>query len=202
MSLSPPPPTLSLSGLCVTASISIVKHELLEVTRPLKAAERNPRPRRPQKAAERKPQAAEASESGGMRTKGRGDLRKRRNEDSMPRRPQKAAEREATEASESGGRRGHRGPRKWRNESPRPRRPQKAAEREATEASKSGGTRTQGRGGLRRDKFKSLLIFSPSFLQLYCVNGISPMGNSGCLPRRKPTATESLCPTYDACWVS
>ena len=28
------------------------------------------------------------------------------------------------------------------------------------------------------------------FLQLYCPDGISPMGNSGCLPRGKPSATE------------
>ena len=31
--------------------------------------------------------------------------------------------------------------------------------------------------------------------------GISPMGNSGCLPRGKPDATESRYPTYGACWV-
>ena len=38
-------------------------------------------------------------------------------------------------------------------------------------------------------------------LQLYCPNGISPMGNSGCLPRGNPAATESRYPTYGACWV-
>ena len=42
------------------------------------------------------------------------------------------------------------------------------------------------------------LFFSP---QLYCPKGISPMGNSGCLPRGKPAATESRYPTYGACWV-
>ena len=44
--------------------------------------------------------------------------------------------------------------------------------------------------------FLLLLFF---FLQLYCPSGISPMGNSGCLPRRKPVATESCYPTYGAC---
>ena len=37
------------------------------------------------------------------------------------------------------------------------------------------------------------------FLQLYCPNGISPMGNLGCFPRGKPAATESRYPAYDAC---
>ena len=39
------------------------------------------------------------------------------------------------------------------------------------------------------------------FLQLYCPSGISPMGNSGCLPRAKPAATEWRYPAYGACWV-
>ena len=39
------------------------------------------------------------------------------------------------------------------------------------------------------------------FLQPYCPNGISSMGNSGCFPRGKLAATESRYPTYDACWV-
>ena len=34
------------------------------------------------------------------------------------------------------------------------------------------------------------------FLQLYCPNGISPMGNSGCFPRGKPAATGSCYQTY------
>ena len=37
--------------------------------------------------------------------------------------------------------------------------------------------------------------------QLYCPNRISPIGNSGCLPRGKPATTESRYPTYGACWV-
>ena len=39
------------------------------------------------------------------------------------------------------------------------------------------------------------------FLRLYCPNGISPTGNSGCFPWGKPAATESRYPTYGACWV-
>ena len=42
-------------------------------------------------------------------------------------------------------------------------------------------------------------LFSPYFLQLYCPNGISPMGKWGYFPQEKPAATES---TYCACWVS
>ena len=38
-------------------------------------------------------------------------------------------------------------------------------------------------------------------MQPFCPNEISPMGNSGCLPRGKPAATESRYPTYGACWV-
>ena len=44
-------------------------------------------------------------------------------------------------------------------------------------------------------------LFTSHFLQLYCPNGISPMGNSGCLPWGKPAGTESRYPTYGACWV-
>ena len=36
---------------------------------------------------------------------------------------------------------------------------------------------------------------------MYCPNGISPMGNSGCFPRGKPAAAESRYATYGACWV-
>ena len=43
--------------------------------------------------------------------------------------------------------------------------------------------------------------FTFYFLRLYCPNGISPMGNSGCLPLGKPAATESRYPSYGACWV-
>ena len=39
------------------------------------------------------------------------------------------------------------------------------------------------------------------FLQLYCPSGISPMGNSGCLPWGKPAMTHSRNPSYGACWV-
>ena len=38
-------------------------------------------------------------------------------------------------------------------------------------------------------------------VQLFCPSGISPMGNSGCLPWGKPAATESHYPTSGACWV-
>ena len=40
-----------------------------------------------------------------------------------------------------------------------------------------------------------------TILQLYCLDGISPMGTSGWLLRGKPAATESRYPTYSACWV-
>ena len=33
-------------------------------------------------------------------------------------------------------------------------------------------------------------------LQIYCPNGISPMGNSGCISQGKPAAIESRYPTY------
>ena len=46
-----------------------------------------------------------------------------------------------------------------------------------------------------------LKIKKINFLQLYCPNGICPMGNSGCFPQGKPAATESRYPTYCACWV-
>ena len=39
------------------------------------------------------------------------------------------------------------------------------------------------------------------FLRLYCPNGNSLMGNSGCLLREKPAATESRYPTHGAYWV-
>ena len=44
-------------------------------------------------------------------------------------------------------------------------------------------------------------LFTFHFLHLYFPNGISPMGNSGCLPRGKPAAAESRYPTYGACWA-
>ena len=47
----------------------------------------------------------------------------------------------------------------------------------------------------------TVLSTNKILLQLYCPNGISPMGNSGCLPQGKPAATESCYPTYFACWV-
>ena len=40
-----------------------------------------------------------------------------------------------------------------------------------------------------------------NFFLLYCPIGISPMGKSGCFPRRKPDATESRHPYYGAYWV-
>ena len=46
--------------------------------------------------------------------------------------------------------------------------------------------------------FVLLLLY---FFQLYCPNGISPMGNLGCFPQGKPAATELCYPTYCACWV-
>ena len=49
--------------------------------------------------------------------------------------------------------------------------------------------------------FNFFFFFTFYFLQLYCPNGISPMGNSGCFPRRKPAATESRYPVYCTCWV-
>ena len=56
-------------------------------------------------------------------------------------------------------------------------------------------------GGITPVVSESLMIFYSFPLQLYCPNGISPKGNSGCLPQGKPAATESLYPTYGACWV-
>ena len=49
--------------------------------------------------------------------------------------------------------------------------------------------------------FFSFFLFLNNFLQLYCPNGISPMGNSGRFPRGKSAATESRYPTDGACWV-
>ena len=46
-----------------------------------------------------------------------------------------------------------------------------------------------------RARFLLLLLYFFYLLQLYCSYGISPMGNSGCLPRGKPAATESDYPT-------
>ena len=50
---------------------------------------------------------------------------------------------------------------------------------------------------------RGYLIFSNFnfFLYNYCLNGISPIGNSGCFPRGKLAATESRYPTYCACWA-
>ena len=45
--------------------------------------------------------------------------------------------------------------------------------------------------------FSNSLLFK-HFLQLYCPNGITPMGNSGCSPQGKPAATESRYPAYSA----
>ena len=53
---------------------------------------------------------------------------------------------------------------------------------------------------LSPENFFSFFFFF-YFLQLYCPNGISPIGNLCCLPRGKPAVTESCNPTYHACWV-
>ena len=44
-------------------------------------------------------------------------------------------------------------------------------------------------------------LFFKYFSQLYCSNGISPVGNSGCLLRGKAGATEWRYPIHGACWV-
>ena len=44
-------------------------------------------------------------------------------------------------------------------------------------------------------------LFSPYFLQLYCPNGISPMGKWGYFPQEKPAVTGLRYPTYGACWL-
>ena len=52
-----------------------------------------------------------------------------------------------------------------------------------------------GRSLLQRQicNCKVKLIFKKYFiLQLYCANGISPIANSGCLPRGKPAATQTV----------
>ena len=46
-----------------------------------------------------------------------------------------------------------------------------------------------------------VVVFLLYFLQLYCPDGIFPMGNSGCLLRGKPAATGSRYPTYSPCSV-
>ena len=43
-------------------------------------------------------------------------------------------------------------------------------------------------------KFKTFLL-----VQLYCPDGISPMGNLGCLSQGKPEATQPRYPTYCTC---
>ena len=50
----------------------------------------------------------------------------------------------------------------------------------------------------KQNKKVLLFFFLLYFLQVYCPSGISPMGNSGCLPRGRPAATESRYPTYSA----
>ena len=64
-------------------------------------------------------------------------------------------------------------------------------------------TRTTGSSFFGSTGILFLLFFFLffNFLQLYCPNGISPMGNSGCFPRGKPAAKESRYPTHSACWV-
>ena len=47
----------------------------------------------------------------------------------------------------------------------------------------------------------SVLFRTFCFLQLYCPNGISIIGNSGCFSRGKPAATQFHYPTCGACWV-
>ena len=44
-------------------------------------------------------------------------------------------------------------------------------------------------------------IKKKNFLQLYCPNKISPMGNAGCFFWGEPAATESCYPPYCACWL-
>ena len=51
------------------------------------------------------------------------------------------------------------------------------------------------------DSAVTIAITTFYFSQLYCPNGISLMGNLGCLPWGKPAATELPYPTYGACWV-
>ena len=78
----------------------------------------------------------------------------------------------------------------------------------------SSKTATENKGGIFFFSFTNITsTFEPSlasdsklhflfyFLQLYCPNGISPMGNSGCLPQGKPAVTELCYPTWGACWV-
>ena len=44
-------------------------------------------------------------------------------------------------------------------------------------------------------------LFKTFFKQLYCRNGIPPLGNSVCFPQGKPAVTESRYPTYGLWWV-
>ena len=65
--------------------------------------------------------------------------------------------------------------------------------------------RGRAHSGSRRDSLCCLCLSYDNtftycyFLQVFCPNGISPMGKSGCLPRGKQAATVTL--PYDACWV-
>ena len=49
--------------------------------------------------------------------------------------------------------------------------------------------------GVSKDTDRRLITFT-LLSQLYCLNGISPIKISGCLPRGKPAATGSRYPTY------
>ena len=49
--------------------------------------------------------------------------------------------------------------------------------------------------------FFFFFTFTSYFLQLYCPNGTSPVGNSGCLPRGKPEPTESRYLALGSCWA-
>ena len=54
---------------------------------------------------------------------------------------------------------------------------------------------------LKEQVLSEHITFLIHFLQLYCPNGISSVGNSGCLPWGKPAVTESCYLTCGACWV-
>ena len=53
----------------------------------------------------------------------------------------------------------------------------------------------------QRATFFTIISLKKKKLQLYCSSGVSPMGNSGCLPWGKPAATELRYPTDSACLV-
>ena len=83
------------------------------------------------------------------------------------------------------------------------RQPAKETERMKTSKEAKAQTRQQKELSRSQTLRKHCGTFFHFFFlqQLYCPNGISHMGNSGCFPRGKPTATESRYPTYCQCWV-